>query len=249
MDDAEDFGAEIVLILMRGLERGDLVGAELDARKDEDGAEEGSGDGAEGVESLRKIEAAFGGAGIAHFRDEGVGGGFKKREAAGDDEEGDEEIRVAIGERGGPEEQRAGAKEAEAGEDAGFVSRFASDKAGGDGEQEIAEIEGRLHESGLEAADGEGLHELADENVVEVVGNRPQEEECGNGEEDGEASGGNDARRILCGGGRDGAGGRGGQCESFERGKEAACGIGRYSTCGMRRVASGGRSATRMGDL
>src|ERR1700735_677067 len=110
---------------MLGLEGGNLIGLELDAGEDEDGTEEGSADGAEGIEGLGEVETALRGARVAHLRDEGVGGGSKKRETAGEDEERDEEIRVAVDECGGPEEERTGAEEAEAGEDAGFVSCLA----------------------------------------------------------------------------------------------------------------------------
>src|ERR1700683_216105 len=205
---------------MLRLERGDLGGGEFDAGEDEDRSEESTGNGAERIEGLREVEAALRGARVAHLRDEGVGGGFKEREAAGDDEQRNEEIRVAVGERGRPEEEGAGSEEAEADEDSGLVAEAAHDERGRQREQKIAHVKGELDETGLEAADGEGLHELADEDVVEVVGNGPKEEEPGDDDEERESARGDDARRIISGmvkGWRGIAGGHKAQSAILER--------------------------------
>ena len=85
-DDAQDFRVEIGLISARDLHVGDLGDGEFDAGEDEDRADEAGSDVAEWVEGLREVEAALAGTGIAEFGDKGIGAGFKKREAAGDDE-------------------------------------------------------------------------------------------------------------------------------------------------------------------
>ena len=183
---------EVGLVGSGGLLRGDLSVAEFDAGKDEDGSDEAGGDGAERIEGLREVEAALTGAGWAELGDEGVGAGLKKGEAAGNDELRDKEEGVEAGLRGGIEHPAAGAEEDEAGDNAGFVTEAAHELRGGDGEREVAEVEPDLDAGGAGAVEVERLHELADENVVEVVGNGPKKEEHGDDEERQEASGGNE---------------------------------------------------------
>ena len=124
------------------------------------------------------------------MRDERIGGGFEEGEAAGDDEEGEEEETVTAGDGGGPEEEGTRGVEQKSDDETGFVAGALHHECGGDGEEEVAHIESGLHEAGLKAGDGERLHEMADEDVVEIVGNAPEEEEGGDEDEGEEMSGG-----------------------------------------------------------
>ena len=174
---------QVGLVSSCGLHGGGLRIGELDSGEDKQGSDETGGDGAEGVEGLGEIEAAFAGGGGAELGDEGVGGSFKEGQATGDHELSDEEKTVKAHLRGGVEEQAAGSEENEAGDDAELVAEFVHELASGDGEQEVTKIEPDLDASRAGAVDLKRLHELADEDVIEVVGDGPEEEEGGDYQE------------------------------------------------------------------
>src|SRR5271167_1020243 len=53
----------------------------------------------------------------------------------------------------------------------------------GSGQKEIAHIKGGLHQASLKAGNCERLHEVANQDVIEIVRNAPQEEKCGDEDE------------------------------------------------------------------
>ncbi|NYF53819.1 methyl coenzyme M reductase gamma subunit [Edaphobacter lichenicola] len=54
-----------------------------------------------------------------------------------------------------------------------MITEAAEDEGCRHGDAEVAEVEGRLNEACLQAGDLERLHELPDQDIVEVVRHRP----------------------------------------------------------------------------
>jgi len=54
---------------------------------------------------------------------------------------------------------------------------LAHQKRGRHSQQKISQVKSGLHQSSLEARDGEGLHEVADQDVIEIVRNAPEEKQ------------------------------------------------------------------------
>src|SRR6185437_3520941 len=135
------------------------------------------GDRAQRVEGLSEVEPPLGALGRAEHGDEGVGGSLEKREAARDHEERKEEeaIRAQVG--GRVEEKGAQREERQPDDDARLVPVAAHEEPRGDREQEVAEIKRGLHQTGLEVRELERLLELADQDIVEIVGDPPEEKE------------------------------------------------------------------------
>ena len=53
------------------------------------------------------------------------------------------------------------------------------EQGGGNREAEIAEIESRLDQPGLEITEGEDVPEMRDQHIVQIVGHTPQKEQAG----------------------------------------------------------------------
>ena len=132
---------------------------------------------------MGKIQAAFGAVRVAQLGDEGIRCGFEEGEAAGDYEQSEEKKAVATGEGSWPKEESTHSEKNEAGDETGFVSSAAHQKSGGHGQQKIAHVKRGLHQAGLESRDREGLHEMTDQDVVEIVGNAPEEKQDGDEDE------------------------------------------------------------------
>ena len=80
----------------------------------------------------------------------------------------------------GKEEKAPGRKQKQAGEESRFIAAAFHEETRRQREQKIAQVERRLHQSSLEPANLERLHELPDEHVVQVIGNAPEKEQPGN---------------------------------------------------------------------
>src|ERR1700730_8007472 len=94
----------------------DLLRAQLDAGKDEDGTDQCSGDGANGIESLGEIQASFGAVRFTQLGDEGIGRRLEERKTTGDYEESEEKEAIAAGEGGWPEQESARSEKNEPGD-------------------------------------------------------------------------------------------------------------------------------------
>ena len=115
--------------------------------------------------------------------DERVGAGFKKTEAAGDDEQREEEERIASGHCSRIEQKCSSGVEDKASKKSSLISETAHDQSGGDSKQKVTKIKGGLHQARFKPADLEGLHELANENIIQVVGDGPEKEQSRHQEE------------------------------------------------------------------
>jgi hypothetical protein len=73
----------------------------------------------------------------------------------------------------GIEQQRAQAEQQQADDHRGLVAVAAHHGAGRQGQEEIAQIEGHLHQARLQVGEEEGLLQVRDQHVVEVVGDAP----------------------------------------------------------------------------
>ncbi len=175
----------------RGLDHRQLVHMRLGGRhrrelrmrgvallEDQEAAHVDAGHRAERVEGLRDVQAARAGLARAHQRRIGIRGRLEEGQAGGDHEQRHQEHAV-FGRRGGREEQQAaGGVEQQADQDGGLVAEFLHHRGGRDRQEEVAEIEGRLHEGRFEIGQEEGLLELRDQHVVEVGGGAPQREQA-----------------------------------------------------------------------
>ena len=141
-------------------------------------ADQYPGDRAERVEGLRQVQTARGtlcGPDDGHQR---VGGGLEERKPTRDDEQRAQEEPIGAQRRGRVEEEGAGGIQEEADEESRLVAEAPHTEARRNREQEIAGVEGALHEAGAEVRQLEDFLELLDEDVVEVVGDAPQKEEA-----------------------------------------------------------------------
>ena len=114
--------------------------------------------------------------------DERIGRSFQERKATGDYKERNQEKCVTPNDCRGPEQECSGSKERKTDDESGFVSESPHDQAGRNCEYEISGIKGGLNQSRLEPVNFERLHELADQNVVEIVWDAPEEEQGSNQE-------------------------------------------------------------------
>ena len=134
-------------------------------------------DGAERVEGLREVQPSLGGPRVAQHGDERVRPGLQESQPAGDHEQSEQEEAVMPHHGRGPEQKCAGAVEQQAGHQPRLVAVLPHDQRRRHGQQEVPHVEGRLEQSRLEAAHLERLHELLDQDVVQVVGDTPEEEQ------------------------------------------------------------------------
>ena len=151
-------------------------GVEADVVEDEVLAHQDAEDGADGIEALRDVEAARGGARVAHAHDVGVGRRLQDAAAAGHHVDGDEVEAVAGDTGGGQEEHRAGGVEEQAEDDAGLEAPATDEEGRGQGEAEVAAVERELDEGGLRVAHGHDALEGGKQRVGHVVGKAPEEE-------------------------------------------------------------------------
>src|SRR5260221_9010882 len=108
---------------------------------------------------------------------------------AGDYDQREEKDAVAAVKRRGPEQECASSEKNKARDETRLVSRAAHEERGGHGQQEISQVKSGLHQAGLKARDGKRLHEMADQDVVEIVRNAPEKKQDGDKNERNEMSG------------------------------------------------------------
>ena len=151
-------------------------GVEADVVEDEVLAHQDAEDGADGIEALRDIEAARGGARVAHAHNVGVGRRLQDAAAAGHHVDGDEVEAVAGDTGGGKEEHRASGIEEQAEDDARLEAPATDEEGRGQGEAEVAAVERKLDEGGLRVAHGHDALEGGKQRVGHVVGKAPEKE-------------------------------------------------------------------------
>src|SRR3546814_20273597 len=116
---------------------------------------------------------------IAERDDIGVGGGFEERRTRRDHEQRRQEYAVNpdLGRR--IEQHRPQRIETEPAQYPRAIAEAPHQHPRRQGHQEIAEIEDELDQSGLSAVEIECLLKMADQYVVEIVRDRPEEEKAG----------------------------------------------------------------------
>lgn len=149
------------------------------ARKDQRPADKWRKEGPQPVKGLREIQTPGRASGVAHHGDIRIGGRFQKGEAGRDHEQRAQEKRETP--RLGRREKQQGAQriQRETGNNAVLESEPAHDHAGRQGQQEIAKIEGGLHQAGLHTAQIKRLLKLLDQDVIKVVRDRPEKKQRG----------------------------------------------------------------------
>ena len=168
---------KVGLVRPGGLHRDDLPLVELDPREDEHRSDQRAADSAQGIERLREVQAPFRSGRIAQLRDERVRARFQKAQPRRDHEQRHQEEAVLAHNRSRPEQQGSRAVEQQPDHQAELVTAPAHDQSRRHRHREVPQVKSRLKQPRLGAGDLKRLHELADQNVVQVVGNRPQEEQ------------------------------------------------------------------------
>ncbi len=122
----------------------------FDARQDKGLSDPQAYQRAERIEGLRQVEPEGGVFFIAQYGHQRIGRGFQKSQPGGDDKQGREEPVILADFRRRIKQEGAEREKTQAGDDHGLVTKLAHEKTGRQGQQEIAHIEGGLHQTGLE---------------------------------------------------------------------------------------------------
>jgi hypothetical protein len=162
---------------------GHLLRCELNAGEDENRAPQYAADGAQGLKAWEKFRRRAALSGEPNWATKGLEAVSRKESPLAMTKSAKEEETVASEDSGRPEKKASAGKEKQPHDDAEFVPHFAHQQRSGNGQQKITHVEGRLHQPGLKTGDGERLHELADENVVQIAGNSPKKKQRGHQEE------------------------------------------------------------------
>ena len=147
-------------------------------------ANEHACDGTERIESLRKVQPLGRTFARAKHGDQRIGRGFQEGQATCDDVQCQQEKDIGVLFSGGVEQERAARVEKQPEHNGTLVPEAAHEHGCRDCKSEITEIERALHQAGLEVGKLEDLLELLDEDVIEVVGDTPQEEQADNEDEE-----------------------------------------------------------------
>ncbi len=115
--------------------------------------------------------------GSPKLRNKGIGACLEKPETAGDNKERHKKQWIASSGCGREKKKCAAGVKNQAEDKTGLIAKAAHHKSRGNREDKVSEIESRLDETRLKARNLERLHELADENIVQVIGYRPKEEQ------------------------------------------------------------------------
>ena len=152
----------------------------LDPRQDQIFAHQQSRHRPDRVERLRQVQPPRAARGIAQHGDERVGRCLQEREAAGDHEQREQEQLIGLRLRRRIEEQRADRIEDQPDDHTRLVPEPPADQPRRQRQHEIAHVEGRLDQARLQVRKRERLAELLNQDVVQIVGHPPQEEQAGN---------------------------------------------------------------------
>ena len=128
----------------------------------------------DGVERLGQVQAACGRLVVTHAQDIGVGRGFEERQAAGEDEVGDEERCETADGSGRDEQQYTQRIQGQSHDDAALERVATDEQRRRQGHAEVTAIEGHLHQCALGYAHAEYLGKSLDHWVSDVVGKAPQ---------------------------------------------------------------------------
>lgn len=138
--------------------------------------QENARQGADGVEGLGEVEAAYARFLRPHGQHEGIAGGFQDGEAARQDENGHQVNVKALAYRGGDIAQRTYHVEAQADQHARLVGKFLKQDGGENRQHRIRPVEGNLHPGGFGGVDHENFAESGDQIVRHIVQQTPQGE-------------------------------------------------------------------------
>src|SRR5271157_2729859 len=177
LDHAQRLGSQVGVIDVLGLERVNLRRSQFHTGENEYGADQDPGDRAQRVEGLREIETPFRTLGISQLCNERIGGSFQKRKTAGNHEKRHEEKKVLSAQRCRPEQETSQSVQEQPSHKTRFVPESAHQQSRGDGQQKVPQVESRLHQPRLEPVNRKRLHELPDQDIVQIIGNSPQKEQ------------------------------------------------------------------------
>src|SRR6266404_1162458 len=78
-----------------------------------------------------------------------------------------------------PEQERPSSKKYESRNESRLIAQLAHQQGSWHGQQKVSHVKRRLDQSCLETRNRKGLHKVADEHIIEIVGNSPKEEQSG----------------------------------------------------------------------
>ncbi len=135
-------------------------------------------EGAQAVESLRQVQTEVRTLGVAHRRDQRVGGDLQERDARGGDEQADQDGRVGVQEQGRIGDQAAGDDADQADDDRLGVADARQNPGGWDRHDAVGDEEGQLGQVRFEIVEGIDLANGADQRIDQIGYEGPDEKEA-----------------------------------------------------------------------
>jgi hypothetical protein len=157
-----------------------------DILEDDERSKDGSNDGANSLERLRKLETEFGPLGRTADSNVGVGRGLESRQTRADNEHGTAETTEASLDSGWPEHKSSDAVDSETEHEGVAVAKLAQKPSRVcERSDEVGTEVGGLKTGRLSLSDVQGNLEARVENIEKTVGEAPEEEEeCNHGDRD-----------------------------------------------------------------
>jgi hypothetical protein len=154
--------------------------------EDDKGSKDGSYDGADSLERLRKLETKLGPLRRTAHSNVGVGRGLESRQTRTDDEHGTAETTEASLDSGGPEHKCTDAIDAETEHEGVTVTKLAQEPTRvGERTNEVGTEVSSLETRRLSAGDVQSNLEAGVEDIEKTIGETPEEkEECDQGDGD-----------------------------------------------------------------
>ena len=149
----------------------------FDAGKNHIAADQRTQHGGDTIKGLGKVQSRRCRPGIAQDGDVGIGTGFQKARADGDDVKRRQEDAIDAQMRRRHEQEGANGIKRQTGDDGLFVAQPADDHGGRQGRAEIADIKGELGEAGLGPRQIQGLLEMVQQQIVELRCQPPGKEQ------------------------------------------------------------------------
>ncbi len=162
-----------------------MVLGDAAAAVEEEPANDGAQYPADAIAGLGEVNTGGGGFPGAQNGGAGVGHGFKEGQSHGEKADPEEKGPEGVDEGGGNKPKAAEGDDAEANEDAALVAEPARNPAGGERNEEVAEVMGKLDPGRLGASEVKLVLEVLVHDIDHAIAEAPEEEE-GTDEDEGD---------------------------------------------------------------
>ena len=168
------------------LDRLKRLAVRTDILEDDEGSKDGSNDGANSLERLRKLETELSPLRRTADSNVGIGRGLESRQTGANNEHGTAETTEASLDSGWPEHKSSDAVDSETEHEGVAVAELAQEPSRVcEGTDEVGTEVGGLETRRLSLSDVQGNLEARVENIEKTVGEAPEEEEeCNHGDRD-----------------------------------------------------------------